>query len=64
MTEQIREVLQRDKQLLEATIAFIQKNHLHSLTVRYDEAICDGHCLIEDCMSQLEFINYQLGEAQ
>jgi len=49
MNKTEQEAMERAQYLLSVAIRFIETNHLHSYRVRYDEATCDGYCLINDC---------------
>lgn len=60
--KELQEIIERDKQLLVATASFIKYNSLHDYTVTYDEAVCDGACLKEDCLIQIEIIEQTIKE--
>ena len=49
------EVLQRCETLLDATMRFMEKNPVAAeYCVYYDEAVCDGECLANDCSTHLD----------
>ncbi len=54
MTPELMEACKRALELLDATARFIEANPIAEYTVLYDEAQCDGYCLIEDCRSSYE----------
>lgn len=49
MKAETRETLERAQYMLDAAIKFIERNRLHDYKVVYDEATCDGYCLLSDC---------------
>ena len=52
--EEMLEALKRNETLLLATIDFLNSNPVVDYTVVYDEAECDGACLMDDCRIALE----------
>lgn len=44
----------RARTLLRAVVDFIEKNPVQDYEVFYDDAVCDGACLMEDCRTYLE----------
>jgi len=52
--EGMAEALERANLMLSVTRAFIAANGLHEFTAEYDEATCDGYCIIDDCNAASE----------
>jgi hypothetical protein len=59
----MREALQRARDLLDAAYRFIEANNLEHKTVFYDEAECDGYCLMDDCKIAIEDADIALDKA-
>jgi hypothetical protein len=49
MNSEIRASLDRAQYMLDTAMKFIERNRLHEFKVHYDEATCDGYCLLSDC---------------
>ena len=49
MTQREAEAMTRAVELLSAVFRFIDLNPVSDYKVFYDEAMCDGACLAEDC---------------
>jgi len=60
--KELQEVIERDRQLLSATVSFIRYNNCGDYPVVFDGATCDGGCLSEDCLSQIEMIDQSVKE--
>ena len=44
----------RQNYLMRAVIRYMENNPVNDYTVDYDEASCDGYCLIEDIRAELD----------
>jgi hypothetical protein len=42
---------ERAEYMLRTVAAFIDDNPVGDYEIFYDEALCDGHCLADDCIS-------------
>lgn len=51
MTPQDKEAIERAAYLLGTVRQFIDTNPISEYSVYYDEAICDGACLRDDCLT-------------
>ena len=50
MADDGKEAIRRAAYLLRTVEEFIETNPIGDYTVEYDEAVCDGRCLSDDCL--------------